>query len=116
LYFRCRKPRNRKHFWKLYTRFDSSVKLQSLSPSRTRHNECKPRCSADARRAVSHTPSQRYNAQGSSDKPTNSSKRSAKTKAALKVYECEGIGHFAGECPTRLKREVNSMWSRPRSP
>jgi hypothetical protein len=32
-----------------------------------------------------------------------SSTRNAQTKAALRCYECEGKGHFASECPTRLK-------------
>ena len=90
-----------------YTRFDSSVKLQSRSHSHTRHHERKSRRSADARRTVNHTPTQHYNAPSSSGKPTNSSTRSAQTKANLRCYECEGIGHFASECPTRLKREVN---------
>jgi len=39
------------------------------------------------------------------DKARSSSTRNAPTKAALRCYECEGIAHFARECPTRLKRE-----------
>ena len=31
--------------------------------------------------------------------------RSAQTESALRCYECQGIGHFGRECPTRLRRE-----------
>ena len=31
--------------------------------------------------------------------------RSAQTEFALRCYECQGIGHFGRECPTRLRHE-----------
>jgi len=41
----------------------------------------------------------------SANKAIASSSSKAQTKAALSCYECEGIGHFTKDCPTRLKRE-----------
>ena len=34
--------------------------------------------------------------------------RDAQTNAALRCYECEGVGHYASECPTRIRREQGS--------
>ena len=42
---------------------------------------------------------------------TASSTRNAQTKTALRCYECQGIGNFARECPSRLKRETKSSES-----
>jgi hypothetical protein len=91
-----------------YAKFEDSVRLQSPSPSRSHHDERKPCRSADAKRDVNHTLAQQYNAPRKSDKSMTSNTRSAKTKAPFRCYEREGVGHFARECPTRLKREENS--------
>ena len=39
----------------------------------------------------------------SMNKSSNTNTRSAQTKEALLCYECEGLGHFAREYPTRHK-------------
>ena len=91
-----------------YTRFHNSVSLQSYSLSRTRQEDCQPRRSADATRAVSLTPGQHYNSPRNAGEPTTLATRNAQTTAAFRCYECEGVGHFARVCPTRHKREVNS--------
>jgi len=43
---------------------------------------------------------------GNAGRATATNTRNAQTEAALRCYECEGIRHFARECPTRRKREA----------
>ena len=51
--------------------------------------------------ASSRTHGQEYKA----SKDRVQSPRNAQIREVLKCYECEGVEHFARECPTRLKRE-----------
>ena len=51
---------------------------------------------------------QRTRKLGRQDKPRSERTRNARTKSALRCYECEGRGHFASQCPTRLNKLSNS--------
>jgi hypothetical protein len=93
-----------------YTNVEKSVLSLSRSRCRTRAGSVSEQHSADARRD-NHTRTQRNRTSGNANSATASSTRNAQTKAALRCYECQGIGHFASECPTRLKRGAKSSES-----
>jgi hypothetical protein len=90
-----------------YTRFDNSVRLLSGSPRQPRREDSRPRQTADAQ-AKRRVRSQRYDSPRNYSKPSNSETRNAQTEAAVRCFECQGVGHFGRECPTRLKRQENS--------
>ena len=80
-----------------YASFNNSVRLRSSSP--THH----------ARHAEIRTQGQRNKCTRSDQRPRTPGSRNAQAKAAFTCYECEGVGHFSRECPTRLRKEANSM-------
>jgi hypothetical protein len=94
-----------------YTKFDDSFRLLSQSPSRPRREDSKYRRSADTP-AVNHLRVQRYESPRNANKPSNSGNRNEQTKAAVRCFEIQGLGHFARVYPTRLKREKTPSDSR----
>jgi hypothetical protein len=83
-----------------YTRFESSVRLQSRPPNRKR-DECEKLRYSSVTGAASNTNSQRPTVH----KKTSQSTRNARTIEALRRYECQGLGHYIRECLTRLRRQ-----------
>ena len=86
-----------------YTKFESSVSLQSKSSS-AEYGEGERSRHVGATRTDNRTV-QRTAAPKRGNKSTASGTRNAQSKEALRCYECEGLGHFASECPTRIRRE-----------
>ena len=81
-----------------YTKFENSVTPQSRSPNKRYSKNDMARHSVATRTVCKST-----------NKESNSNTRSAQTKEALRCYACEGLGHSARECPTRLKREERNF-------
>jgi hypothetical protein len=82
-----------------YMRFENSASPHGDS-EKTRHSAPK--------RTTGHTGSKHPTGP---KKATAQSTRNTQTKAALRCYECEVLGHFAKECSTRLRKEENCLHS-----
>ena len=86
-----------------YAKFDESVSVKPRSTSRLDRERHSARHTADARPS-NHLSGHQYRTSHSTNRSvTSASTRDVQTRAELRCYECEGRGHFARECPTRLK-------------
>ena len=91
-----------------YTRSEKSVRLLSEPKDRpdlrngNRRHSGEPRANRQAR-------SQNQSAPANKNRAEPQEKRGTRTAAAVRCYECDGRGHFARECPTRLKKRINSL-------
>ena len=88
-----------------YTKFDESVRLLSRSSS--------PECSSNGGKQhstdasdVRHRRGQRNGKRANASRSANHGTRNAQAKTALRCYNCDGVGHFSRDCPTRHKREA----------
>jgi hypothetical protein len=79
-----------------YTKYDKSVRLFSRLPGHKNRGQ-----EYSCRTENTHSNKPNYRAFRSSGEFS----RIAQSEPALRFYECQGIGHFGGECPTRLRGE-----------
>jgi len=82
-----------------YTKYDKTVRLLSRSPGHKNRGE-----ENTSRTENTHSNKPNYRVSPSS----GNFSRSPQTESALRCYECQGIGHFGTECPTRVRRESHN--------
>jgi hypothetical protein len=77
-----------------YTRFENSVRL--VSHDHTARNTARTiNLGTQLTRTQSYVRGQHGRTSRGNGKPTTAGNRNVQTRAALKCYECDGIGHFA---------------------
>jgi hypothetical protein len=88
-----------------YTKFDESVRISPRSSSPASSSNGGKQYSADAvgsdKRAVSEKEKK-----GNASRSASHGTRNAQVKTAVRCYNCDGVGHFTHDCPTRHKREA----------
>ena len=87
-----------------HTRSEKSVQLMSEPKGRTYSGNGNRRHSSEPR-ADRQALSQRQSAPASKNRAEAQENRRTRTEATVRCYECDGGGHFARECPTRLRKE-----------
>ena len=82
-----------------YAKSEKSVRSRS-EPEDRQHP-----INRNRRNQEKHARSQRQSTPDSKNKVEQSETRKTKSETTFRCYECDGRGHFAKECPTRLKKE-----------
>jgi len=96
-----------------YTRSEKSVRLLSERKDRPDTGNGYRRYSGETH-AYRQARSERQNALVSKNREDHQENGKTRTEAAVRCYECDGRGHFARECPTRLRKEKKLSDSRGR--
>ena len=87
-----------------YTGSEKSVRLLSEPKGRPDSGNGNCRYSGETH-AYRQERRQRQSAPVSKNRAEHQENRKTPTEAAVRCYECDGRGHFARECPTRLRKE-----------
>jgi len=87
-----------------YTQSEKSVRLLSEPQSRPDSGSKNRRKSGELR-PDGQVRNQRHSAPARTTRAEPQENRKTQTEAAIWCYKCDGRGHFARECPTRLRKE-----------